>query len=47
MKKVYVAPQTEAIEILADKVLMASPGGGGYTNPNIEMGTGAYNGTGQ
>ena len=26
MKKVYVAPQTEAIEILADKVLMASPG---------------------
>lgn len=27
MKKVYVAPQTEAIEILADKVLMASPTG--------------------
>lgn len=27
MKKVYVAPQTEAIEILADKVLMASPSG--------------------
>ncbi len=26
MKKVYVAPQTEAIEILADKVLMASAG---------------------
>ena len=25
MKKVYIAPQTEAIEILADKVLMASP----------------------
>ena len=48
MKKVYVAPQTEAIEILADKVLMASPGGGGgYTNPNVVMGTGVYNGTGQ
>ena len=30
MKKVYIAPQTEAIEILADKVLMASPGGGKY-----------------
>ena len=27
MKKVYIAPQTEAIEILADKVLMASPQG--------------------
>ncbi len=27
MKKVYIAPQTEAIEILADKVLMASPSG--------------------
>ena len=26
MKKVYVAPQTEAIEVLADKVLMASAG---------------------
>ena len=26
MKKVYLAPQTEAIEILADKVLMASAG---------------------
>ena len=29
MKKVYIAPQTEAIEILADKVLMASPKGAG------------------
>ena len=28
MKKAYLAPQTEAIEILADKVLMASPGAG-------------------
>ncbi len=47
MKKVYVAPQTEAIELLADTVLMASPGGGGYKNPNIEMGTGSFNGQGQ
>ena len=27
MKKVYIAPQTEAMEILANNVLMASPGG--------------------
>ena len=39
MKKVYVAPQTEAIELLADTVLMASPGGGGYT-PDLPIGTG-------
>ena len=47
MKKVYVAPQTEAIELLADTVLMASPGGGGYKNPNIGMGTGSFNGSGE
>ena len=29
MKKVYIAPQTEAMEILANNVLMASPGGSG------------------
>lgn len=29
MKKVYLAPQTEAIELLADTVLMVSPGGTG------------------
>ena len=39
MKKAYVAPQTEAIELLADTVLMASPGGGGYT-PNVAIGNG-------
>ena len=27
MKKVYIAPQTEAMEIFANQVLMASPGG--------------------
>ena len=27
MKKSYIAPQTEAMEILANNVLMASPGG--------------------
>jgi hypothetical protein len=26
MKKVYVAPQTEAVELMASTVLMASPG---------------------
>ena len=29
MKKSYIAPQTEAMEILANNVLMASPGGSG------------------
>ena len=33
MKKVYIAPQTEAIEVIANSVLMASPGG--YTDPNL------------
>ena len=28
MKKVYLAPQTEAIEVIANSVLMASPGDG-------------------
>ena len=27
MKKNYIAPQTEAMEIFANQVLMASPGG--------------------
>ena len=30
MKKVYIAPQTEAMEIFANQVLMASPGGGKF-----------------
>ena len=29
MKKSYIAPQTEAIEVIANTVLMASPGGSG------------------
>ena len=28
MKKVYLAPQTEATELIANTVLMASPGNG-------------------
>ena len=43
MKKAYLAPQTEAIEVLADKVLMASPGAG-YT---LQWGGEGYNGEGQ
>ena len=36
MKKNYIAPQTEAITVIANSVLMASPGG--YTNPNLGFG---------
>ena len=28
MKKVYIAPQTEAIQVIANGVLMVSPGNG-------------------
>ena len=34
MKKVYLAPQTEAMEIFADKVLMASPQGQEFILPH-------------
>ena len=40
MKKVYLAPQTEAIELLADTVLMASPGGTTYNLPYGTSGNG-------
>lgn len=41
MKKVYIAPQTEAIQLLGENAIMAvSPGGG--TNPMAEM---LYGGT--
>ena len=40
MKKAYLAPQTEAIEILADKVLMASSGA--TFIPTGETVSGAY-----
>jgi hypothetical protein len=46
MKKVYLAPRTEAMELIASTVLMASPGGG-FKNPNIDMGAGSYDGVGQ
>ena len=39
MKKVYLAPQTEAIEVIANGVLMVSSGG--YESPIPGMGGGS------
>ena len=44
MKKVYIAPQTEAMEIFANQVLMASPQGIG--NFDMMYGTGSGDGGG-
>ena len=41
MKKVYIAPQTEAMELIASTILMASPGGGKFINVNADS-TGGY-----
>ena len=42
MKKVYLAPRTEAMQLIASTVLMASPGGG-YINVNENpVGSGTY-----
>ena len=47
MKKVYIAPQTEAIELLGENVIMAvSPGGGGYKDPDMPLGGSGYIGGG-
>jgi hypothetical protein len=44
MKKIYIAPQTEAIQLLSENaIMMTSPGGGGF----IGTGTGTYNGPGE
>ena len=43
MKKNYIAPQTEAIELLGTNAIMASSG---FTNPNVGWGTGSYDGPG-
>jgi hypothetical protein len=45
MKKLYIAPQTEAITVIANGVLMASPGGG-YTDPHLNYGGGSGSGFG-
>ena len=44
MKKVYIAPQTEAMKILANNVLMVSPQGAG--NFDMMYGTGDSGGMG-
>ena len=44
MKKVYIAPQTEAMEIFANQVLMASPTGTG--NFDMMYGSGSGDGGG-
>ena len=44
MKKVYLAPQTEAIKLLGDNAIMAVSPGGGFTPPHVGMGTGGYDG---
>lgn len=44
MKKNYIAPQTEAIEVFASQVLMASPVGG--ANFNMMYGNGGGDGGG-
>ena len=42
MKKSYIAPQTEAIQLLAENaIMMASPGGAGFIKVNGEA-TGGY-----
>ncbi len=39
MKKIYIAPQTEAIKLLSENAIMAvSPGGGGFTDPGLGYG---------
>ena len=43
MKKNYIAPQTEAIELLGTNAIMA----GSYVNPNIVWGGDGYNGAAQ
>jgi hypothetical protein len=41
MKKVYIAPQTEAIELLGTNAIMA----GSYTNPNLGFGESGMGGS--
>ena len=43
MKKVYLAPHTEAIKLLGENAIMA----GSYKDPNVVWGDGDYNGAGQ
>ena len=42
MKKSYIAPQTEAIELLGTNAIMA---GSGFTNPNLNYGASGTGGS--
>ena len=44
MKKVYLAPQTEAIKLLGENAIMAGSPGGGFTPPHVGVGSGSYDG---
>ena len=44
MKKIYLAPQTEAIKLLSENAIMAVSPGGGFTPPHVGLGGGEYNG---
>ena len=43
MKKSYIAPQTEAIQLLAENAIMvASPGGAGFIKVSGDVVSGGY-----
>ena len=44
MKKNYIAPQTEAIELLGANAIMS---GSGFVSPNVKWGGSDYTGQGQ
>jgi hypothetical protein len=44
MKKVYLAPQTEAIQLLGENAIMAVSHGGGSTPPHVGVGSGNFTG---
>ena len=44
MKKNYIAPQTEAIELLGANAIMS---GSGFVSPHVGWGGSDYNGQGQ
>lgn len=47
MKKVYIAPQTEAIKLLSENAIMAVSVPGGFTDPDVVWGGNGYTGAGQ
>ena len=45
MKKVYLAPQTEAIQLLGENAIMAVSPGGGFVDPLGGFGEGSGSGS--